>query len=147
MVKNKTVLYDIIGVDKTASLTEIKKAYRIRALELHPDKNAGKSDSKAGFQELQKAYEILRDETRRKEYDRTGNIDEEDDELDFAAAAGRFEKRIDPAEIAKFEKCYRRSKEEREDLKEFYDKYEQQGLCCALLASRMKYDVEELWED
>eukprot|EP00918_Siedleckia_nematoides_P059209 GHVU01129130.1.p2 GENE.GHVU01129130.1~~GHVU01129130.1.p2 ORF type:complete len:145 (-),score=20.16 GHVU01129130.1:1794-2228(-) len=90
MVKNKTVLYDIIGVDKTASLTEIKKAYRIRALELHPDKNAGKSDSKAGFQELQKAYEILRDETRRKEYDRTGKEQWcEPDQIGFVGAGLR----------------------------------------------------------
>ena len=63
--------YDILEVNQTASLTEIKKAYRRLALAYHPDRNNGSEESTEKFQQIGEAYEILSDEQKRKEYDRS----------------------------------------------------------------------------
>lgn len=63
--------YDILGVAKGASADEIKKAYRKKAMKLHPDTN--KSDNaEAQFKELNEAYDVLKDEQKRAAYDRFG---------------------------------------------------------------------------
>jgi len=64
--------YKILGISKTASLHEIKKAYRRLAKELHPDKNQGDPDASRKFQDIGAAYEVLSDEEKRKKYDRCG---------------------------------------------------------------------------
>ncbi|KAL3281387.1 hypothetical protein HHI36_004597 [Cryptolaemus montrouzieri] len=64
--------YKILDVKKSASLHEIKKAYRRLAKELHPDKNKDDPDSSRKFQDLGAAYEVLSDEEKRKKYDRCG---------------------------------------------------------------------------
>lgn len=64
--------YAILGVKKSASLNEIKKAYRKQAKELHPDKNKDDPDASTKFQDLGAAYEVLSDEDKRKTYDRCG---------------------------------------------------------------------------
>lgn len=64
--------YKILGVSKSASLHDIKKAYRRLAKELHPDKNKGDSEAERKFQDLGAAYEVLSDEDKRKKYDRCG---------------------------------------------------------------------------
>ncbi|XP_028129956.1 dnaJ homolog shv [Diabrotica virgifera virgifera] len=64
--------YQILGVDKSASLHDIKKAYRKLAKELHPDKNQDDPNSSQKFQDLGAAYEVLSDEDKRKKYDRCG---------------------------------------------------------------------------
>lgn len=64
-------LYEIMGLEKTATLNEIKKAYRKLSKILHPDKKTG--DQKK-FIELQNAYDILSDEVTRKKYDETGDV-------------------------------------------------------------------------
>jgi len=61
--------YAALGVAKDASATEIKKAYRKLARELHPDKNPGDSKAEARFKEVSEAYDVLADDKRRKEYD------------------------------------------------------------------------------
>ncbi|KAJ3311728.1 hypothetical protein HDU93_005096, partial [Gonapodya sp. JEL0774] len=61
--------YEILGVPKTASQEDIKRAYRKRALELHPDKNIGNEDAASLFKELANAYEVLKDPQRRAQYD------------------------------------------------------------------------------
>jgi DnaJ-class molecular chaperone len=58
--------YDVLGVNKTASQDEIKKAYRNLSKKYHPDRNGG-DDSK--FKEINEAYDILGDEAKRKQYD------------------------------------------------------------------------------
>lgn len=64
--------YAILGVRKTATTNEIKKAYRKQAKELHPDKNKDDPDASRKFQDLGAAYEALSDADKRKTYDRCG---------------------------------------------------------------------------
>ena len=66
-------LYDTLGVSKTASADEIKKAYRKLARQHHPDANPGDKESEERFKEVQQAYDILGDEEKRKAYDRYGS--------------------------------------------------------------------------
>lgn len=63
--------YSILGVSKTASADEIKKAYRKLALQYHPDRNKGK-ESEEKFKEVTKAYEVLSDLGKRQTYDQFG---------------------------------------------------------------------------
>lgn len=64
--------YKILKIHKTATVKEIKKAYRTLAKELHPDKNKHDPDAQIKFQDLGAAYEVLVDEQKRKTYDRCG---------------------------------------------------------------------------
>ena len=68
--------YQILGVARTASEAEIKKAYRRRAKELHPDRNRDDPKAQDRFSELNGAYEIVGDEAKRKQFD-AGQIDAE----------------------------------------------------------------------
>ncbi len=65
-------LYDSLGVKKTATPDELKKAYRKLAREHHPDANAGNKESEERFKEVQHAYDVLSDGEKRKQYDRFG---------------------------------------------------------------------------
>lgn len=65
--------YDILGVDKTASDDDLKKAYRQKALKYHPDKNPGDTEAERKFKEASEAYEVLRDSQKRAQYDRFGS--------------------------------------------------------------------------
>lgn len=64
--------YQILGVTKEASPEEIKKAYRKKALECHPDRNPGDADAEKRFKEISESYEVLSDEQKRAAYDRYG---------------------------------------------------------------------------
>ncbi|KAJ3224126.1 hypothetical protein HDU81_008730 [Chytriomyces hyalinus] len=66
--------YDLLGVDKTASANEIKKAYYAKAKQYHPDTNKDPS-AKDKFQELQQAYDILSDENKKASFDQYGHAD------------------------------------------------------------------------
>ena len=66
-------LYGTLGVSKTASQDEIKKAYRKLARQHHPDANPGDAAAEERFKEVQQAYDVLSDAEKRKQYDRFGS--------------------------------------------------------------------------
>ena len=65
--------YDILGISKGASATEIKKAYRKKAIEHHPDKNPGDSNAEESFKKAAEAYEVLSDSDKKARYDQYGH--------------------------------------------------------------------------
>ena len=64
--------YEVLGVEKTASAEEIKKAYRKKAIQYHPDKNPGDKEAEEKFKEAAEAYEVLSDPQKRQRYDQFG---------------------------------------------------------------------------
>ncbi|MCC3867575.1 molecular chaperone DnaJ [Terrisporobacter mayombei] len=72
-MSTKRDYYDVLGVGKSADATEIKKAYRKLAMKYHPDKNPGDKEAEEKFKEINEAYEVLSDETKRKNYDQFGH--------------------------------------------------------------------------
>ncbi|EXB93785.1 Chaperone protein dnaJ 1 [Morus notabilis] len=72
--------YDVLGVSRNASASEIKKAYYGLAKKLHPDTNKDDPEAEKKFQEVQKAYEVLKDEDKRRQYDEVGHAAFEDNE-------------------------------------------------------------------
>mmetsp|Transcript_35706 Transcript_35706/g.63666 ORF Transcript_35706/g.63666 Transcript_35706/m.63666 type:complete len:269 (-) Transcript_35706:153-959(-) len=123
----KDGLYEVLGVSKDATQTEIKKAYMKMALKLHPDKNPDDEAAKERFQTLQRVYAVLRDPERRKVYDQTGSL-EDTEEL----SGGKFEdlyeyyrgmfKKVEEEDVIAFENEYRGSDEEAADLIRLYKK-------------------------
>src|SRR5688500_16912219 len=65
--------YEILGVTKTATPEEVKKAYRKVAIQFHPDKNQGNKEAEEKFKEAAEAYEVLSDSDKRAKYDRFGH--------------------------------------------------------------------------
>jgi molecular chaperone DnaJ len=70
---SKRDYYEILGVNKTASADEIKKAYRKVAMQFHPDRNPGDKSAEEKFKEAAEAYEVLSDADKKGQYDRYGH--------------------------------------------------------------------------
>ena len=70
---NKRDYYEILGVSKSSSADEIKKAYRKVAMQFHPDRNPGDKTAEEKFKEAAEAYEVLSDQDKRAQYDRYGH--------------------------------------------------------------------------
>jgi molecular chaperone DnaJ len=90
----KQDFYDILGVSKTASADELKRAYRKLAMKYHPDRNAGDKTAEQKFKDLNEAYDVLKDDQKRAAYDRFGHAAFEQGggrgPGDFGFAAGGF---------------------------------------------------------
>ncbi len=84
--------YDILEISKNATQDEVKKAYRKKALQYHPDRNPGDSDAEKRFKEISEAYEVLSDEGKRRTYDQYGKAG-----LQGAAAGGHGYANMDEA--------------------------------------------------
>lgn len=72
-MSDKRDYYEVLGVSKSASDAEIKKAYRKMALKYHPDKNEGDAEAEEKFKEAAEAYEVLSDQEKRSRYDQFGH--------------------------------------------------------------------------
>jgi DnaJ family protein C protein 9 len=118
---DRSCLYEILGVTKDASDEQIKKAYRVRALQCHPDKNPSE-EAKANFQKLAAAYNILRNPDSKKLYDETGFIEGEG----FDKAADFFKTkfgRISEQDIVDFASKYKGSDAEIDDVAQYYENH------------------------
>ncbi|KAJ9184746.1 hypothetical protein P3X46_004442 [Hevea brasiliensis] len=139
-------LYEVLGVKRTASQQEIKKAYYKLALRLHPDKNPGDEEAKEKFQQLQKVISILGDEEKRAIYDQTGCVDDADLAGDVLENLRNFfrtmYKKVTEADIEEFEANYRGSDSEKKDLIDLYRKCKgnMNRLFCSMLCSDPKLD-------
>jgi molecular chaperone DnaJ len=76
-MSEKKDYYDVLGIPRTSTKEEIKKAYRKLAMQYHPDKNPGNKDAEAKFKELSHAADILMDDQKRSMYDRVGHAAEQ----------------------------------------------------------------------
>jgi DnaJ family protein C protein 9 len=112
--------YDVLGVPASATPGEIRKAYLLRALHVHPDKNPTKK-ANAAFTELKKAYELLSDPAKRKLYDTTGQTGEDDFAMTYEQLRRMFPP-ITPEDVASFSERYKGSDKEVEDIENFLTK-------------------------
>eukprot|EP00347_Sterkiella_histriomuscorum_P018403 403345638 len=125
--KQRTILYDILGVQKSATPDDIKKAYRRLALLKHPDKNPNDAQASENFQKLQKAYQILSDPKKRERYDQYGDDGENGgdvfstgDWLDAYEYYRAMHPEVTKKDVKDYSQRYRHSKDEEEDLIDFY---------------------------
>lgn len=81
--------YQTLGVDKKATQSDIKKAYRKLALKYHPDKNEGNAAAEAKFKEVSEAYEVIGDPEKRKKYDELGANWKQYENAGFQGSYGR----------------------------------------------------------
>ena len=70
---SKRDYYEILEISRTSSSEEIKKAYRKKAMQYHPDRNPGDQEAEAKFKEINEAYDVLKDEQKKAAYDRFGH--------------------------------------------------------------------------
>jgi molecular chaperone DnaJ len=82
--------YEVLGVDKSASADEIKKAYRKLAVKYHPDKNPGDKEAEEKFKEAAEAYSVLSDAEKKAKYDQFGHAGVDGSAPDFSGGFGNL---------------------------------------------------------
>ena len=85
---NKKDYYEVLGVSRNAEAAEIKKAYRQKAIQYHPDKNPGNAEAEEMFKEAAEAYDVLSNEDKRRRYDQFGHAGMGNGAGGFGGAAG-----------------------------------------------------------
>jgi len=100
---NSEDYYQILGIPRSASDAELKKAYKKLAVKWHPDKNPGDEQATTNFQKISEAYATLKDDKKRKIYDAYGKEAADQSEqmpmdqwVDMDMAASRVVCRVDP---------------------------------------------------
>ncbi len=85
---SKRDYYEVLELSQGATIEEIKKAYRKKAIQYHPDKNPGNKEAEEKFKEINEAYEILADPKKRERYDRFGHAGVDPNSGGFGGGAG-----------------------------------------------------------
>ena len=87
-MSSKRDYYEVLEVAKTATAEEIKKAYRKKAIQYHPDKNPGDKEAEEKFKEAAEAYEVLSNSEKRARYDQFGHAGVEGGTSGFGGSGG-----------------------------------------------------------
>lgn len=117
-----TNLYEILGVNSDATAAQLRKGYYRKALLCHPDKVPGKDEE---FKAITVAYEILKNDESRKEYDETGEMNDDEDARDgdwtnyFSSIFGN----VTTSKIDSFAERYKCSEEEESDVLKYYSQF------------------------
>lgn len=139
-------LYEVLRLTKAASESEVKRAYRKKSLEVHPDRAAeeDKATATEKFQYLSRVYTVLSDQDKKALYDETGEVDDDVvvQERDWDAYWRLLFQKITVQDIAEFEKNYKGSEEEINDLKSAYLDY--QGDMDAILENLLCATVDDV---
>ena len=115
-------LYSLLGLKRNATNYEIRKAYKKLVLLCHPDKNKNDPDTASKFMNITRAYKILSNYNSRKYYDETGEYEEEEQgRIDVGGTLDFFRKIYSPQDIESYVDKYIGSKEEEQDLIQFYN--------------------------
>ena len=121
-------LYEVLRLTKAASESEVKRAYRKKSLEVHPDRatEEDKATTTEKFQCLSRVYSVLSDQDKRALYDESGEVDDDVvvQERDWDAYWRLLFQKITVEDIAEFEKNYKGSEEEVNDLMSAYLDYQ-----------------------
>jgi len=140
-------LYGDLGLETTATNEQIKKAYFKLAKETHPDQNPDDKNATSKFQKISFSYAILSDPKKRAHYDKTGSVKDsvlsDLSNVNWSDYFNTLFKKVTEEDIVEFEKTYKNSMEEIQDLKKAYITYKgdmEKVLDSIILASDDDYE-------